>query len=183
MKNTAPRGAWARTKKGTVLLIVSAALTVGICLVMNLWLMPAIERATQGLRCFDMQFGYSFETAQRFLSLLDDRGRDLYLHAQLPLDFFYPLAYTCCFLCLFLKLRGRADLFCAIPPLLAAADYTENVCVARMLTAETFSPALCRFASAATVCKTVLMYGCLLMIAVFAAQALLRRRKEKAGRA
>ena len=43
------------SRKGTVFLIVSAVLTAAICLVMNLLLIPAIERGT-GMRCFDMNF-------------------------------------------------------------------------------------------------------------------------------
>ena len=82
-------------KNQKTLLWISGGLTAAICLVMNLALIPMIEKNTAGLRCFDMNsFGYTFEQAKQFLTLLDDHARSIYLHVQLPLDFFYPVAYT-----------------------------------------------------------------------------------------
>ena len=167
-------------KKSTILLIVSGVLTAGICLVMNLWLMPAIERTTEGLRCFDMNsFGYTFEQAQRFLALLDERGRDLYLHVQLPLDFFYPVAYTAFFMTAICKLNGRATPLLAVPAALAVFDYVENVCTIRMLRAMEVTQKAAAFSSAVTVTKSALMTVTFVMLAALLLRYLLRRRNAK----
>ena len=59
------------SRRGTVAVILSGALTALISLVMNLVLIPKIEESTNGIRCFDMNFAYSFETAKEFLALFD----------------------------------------------------------------------------------------------------------------
>ena len=43
------------SRREKFLLIVSAALTAEVCLVMNFALIPSIERGAGGLRCFDMK--------------------------------------------------------------------------------------------------------------------------------
>lgn len=167
-------------KKSTLLLIVSGVLTAGICLVMNLWLMPAIERTTEGMRCFDMNsFGYTFEQAQRFLMLLDERGRDLYLHAQLPLDFVYPVAYTAFFVTAVCRLSGRATPLIAVPAALAVFDYAENVCSVIMLRSMQPTQKLAAFASAVTVTKSALMTVTFVMLAVMLIKRLVEKRKAK----
>ena len=168
------------SKKGTAVLIVSAALTAAICLVMNLFLIPAIEREAGGLACFDMRFGYGEAYAQGFLYELTPAGRALYLTRQLPLDFFYPLAYLICFCGLILKLRRRADALLLLPALLALTDYAENLCILAMLRADELPTGLAVFSGVCTSVKTVLMY---LVFAVLAALAIgwaVRRKKEKA---
>ncbi|MGN0443889.1 MAG: hypothetical protein ACI4F5_04650, partial [Acutalibacteraceae bacterium] len=89
-------------------LIVSGALTVIICCVMNFCLIPIIESPTEGIRMFDMNsFGYSYETAKKFVSLLSAEGLDTYLHKQLPLDFIYPAVYSVFFSLAIIKLKGK----------------------------------------------------------------------------
>ena len=165
--------------KRTILTIVSGVLTGAICLVMNLWLMPAIERTTEGIRCFDMNFGYDFETAKRFLSLLDERGRDLYLHAQLPLDFFYPVCYTVFFLCMFAILWQGAKWLAALPACLAVLDYTENVLTIVMLKSQTLSKPLATAASAVTSAKTILMYLIFALLIAGLIRYLVQKKKAK----
>lgn len=146
-------------KAVTAALVVSGVLTVVICAVMNFYLIPQIEASTQGIRCFDMNaFGYTFEQAQQFLSLLSDEGRDVYLHSQLPLDFVYPAAYGVFFVLLIASLSGKFSVVCFFPVLLAVCDYCENICTIQMLKAENLSASLASFASFMTVCKSALMY-------------------------
>ena len=168
------------TKTKKTLLWVSGALTLGICLVMNLWLIPRIERSTGGVRCFDMQsFGYTWETAKAFLSSLDAGGRAVYLYRQLPLDFVYPAAYTLFFSLAMCALRGRVTPWIALPLALCAADVTENVCTIVMLRAMDVSPALAGFASAVTLVKSLLMYLTFVLLAVFLVLWLRSRKKAK----
>lgn len=152
-------------KTEKILLYVSAALTAAICLIMNFVLIPKIESSTGGIRCFDMNFAYSFDTAKKFLSLLSDEGRSVYLGIQLPLDFIYPIAYCTLFILVLLRLSDKKA-FCALPVLLAVFDYAENVCSIIMLKSAELSPALVGFASVMTSAKTVLMYVIILIIIV-----------------
>lgn len=148
-----------KKKAVTAALVVSGALTVVICAVMNFCLIPQIEASTQGIRCFDMNVtGYTFEQAQKFLSLLSEEGRDVYLHSQLPLDFVYPVTYGVFFVLLIASLCGRFSVVCFFPVLLAVCDYCENICTIRMLRTESLSASLASFAGFMTVCKSALMY-------------------------
>lgn len=165
-----------RTKGGKGVFLASVVLTAGICLAMNLFLLPAIEQTTAGIRCFDMNPGYDFAAAQRFLSLLSPDGRALYLHVQLPLDFLYPLAYGCCFGCLLFYLTGRFSALHLLPLLLAAFDYAENISILRMLTVAELSPALAAAGSVFTTVKTVLLYLNGLVLLICAVRRLVRRR-------
>ena len=164
--------------KTKTLLWISGILTAAICAAMNFVLIPIIETNTEGLRCFDMNsFGYTFEEAKRFLSLLDERGRNVYLHIQLPLDFLYPVAYTAFFMLALKKLSGKnAPLL--LPGALAAADYTENICSIRMLRAMDVTEGLAKFASAVTVLKSALMTLTFLLLAVCLILRLVRRKKR-----
>ena len=114
-------------KNQKTLLWISGGLTAAICLEMNLVLIPMIEKNTAGLRCFDMNsFGYTFEQAKQFLSLLDNDARNIYLHVQLPLDFCYPVAYTAFFMLAITALRGKASPLLALPGALAVVRPAFN---------------------------------------------------------
>ena len=167
------------TKRGKLVTIVSGAVTAAISLVMNLWLLPQIERATEGVRAFDMNFAYDFETAKRFLSLLDARGRDLYLRVQLPLDFVYPVAYTIFFLCLFALLWKGVKWLAALPVCLAVLDYAENIMTIVMLKSQALSKPLATAASAVTSAKTILMYLVFALLLAGFIRYLIRRKKAK----
>ena len=171
-----------RSKLWLSALILSAVLTLVICAVMNLWLIPAIEKNAGGLRVLDMRFYYSEADLSAFLSGLNSAGRDIYLHRQLPLDFFYPVAYAVFFSLALTGLSGglmkRPKALIALPAALALFDYAENLCTLRFLTAGAAAP----WAAVAPVCtlvKTVLMYACFLLLAVLAVWRLTRSKKAK----
>ena len=161
------------------LLFISGALTLLICAVMNLWLIPAIENSTQGLRCFDMNLFYTPQQARQFLSLLSEEGKSLYLTRQLPLDFFYPVAYTAFFVLAIRFAARRHTKLIYLPFLLAVSDYGENICVLRMLKSDTFPDALAVTGSVFTATKTVLMYVCIITILMLLVRYGLTRRKER----
>ncbi len=162
-----------------LILSISGALTFLIMGVMNTLLMPAIESTTQGLRCFDMNsFGYTYEQAKEFVSLLTPEGKNTYLHIQLPLDCVFPLVYVSFFCALFKKLGRGKVLFYAVPLLLAVFDYCENACSILMLTSAGFGKELALFASTATVIKSVLMALCIVFAAVFIILYVIGRHKR-----
>lgn len=167
------------SKKGTVILIVSAVLTAVICLVMNLILIPAIERGTGGMRCFDMNFLYSADDARLFLQTLSSEGKNTYLYNQLPLDFFYPICYGCFFIFALVKLQKKLNIFALLPLLLAAFDYAENICIEVMLRASHFRMHTAMFGSAFTAVKTVLMYGIFVLLIAFTVRSVLSNKKER----
>lgn len=147
-------------------LIVSGALTLIICGVMNLYLIPAIESTTQGLRIFDMcSFGYTYEDAVKMVSLLSEDGKSIYLFRQLPLDFFYPVAYMAFFSLTIIKLRKDKKILLVLPALLMLCDYTENIFSEIMLRTD-FSAGTARAASSVTVTKTILMYAVIAVILI-----------------
>lgn len=158
-----------------VTLWISGVLTALICLIMNLFLIPSIEQAAGGLKCFDMRFGYSYNEALAFINDLTDGGKSIYLTRQLPLDFVYPVAYGVFFIRMIVFLLRKKNALCIVPALLMIADYTENIGVILMLKAMTPSTVLVTVASAATICKTILMYSCFLTLAVL----IIRRVTEK----
>ena len=166
-----------KTRK--ILTVISGAITAEICLIMNLVLIPRIESSTKPIRCFDMNFGYDYETASEFLNRLSQDGRRIYLNVQLPLDFIYPIAY-CLFFCLLLYTlsKGRKALFAA-PIALAVFDYTENICSIIMLRSAELSKPLAAFASAATSIKTILMYATIIMILICLVFYLKNKRKKE----
>ena len=165
-------------KAQKILLYVSGALTGIICVVMNAVLIPKIESSTEGIRCFDMNFAYSYETAQKFLSLLSEEGKRIYLTVQLPLDFIYPIAYCIFFVLLIIALQKKKTALIALPLVLTFCDYCENICTILMLKADTLSPSLVTAASIFTSAKTVLMYLVFLVIIVLIVIRVKNRKKE-----
>ncbi len=167
-------------KKEKLVLIVSGAVTAVICLVMNLVLIPSIEKSTEGIRCFDMNFGYSVDDAKRFLALLSPEGLNTYLHVQLPLDFVYPIAY-CLFFCfaVYALMKKRSALLAA-PIVLAVLDYIENICSIMMLKGINTNDGFIHFASAVTSVKTVLMYFVFAVIIVLFVVRIVKSKKNKA---
>ncbi|MBQ6065870.1 MAG: hypothetical protein IJK89_03535 [Clostridia bacterium] len=167
-------------KKRTVLLIATGVLTAAICLIMNMVYIPQIESAAQGLRCFDMRFGYSVEEAREFLNALTQEGRNTYLTRQLPLDCVYPLVYASFFALLFKALYGKKTALVFLPLLLAVADYVENVSVLLMLRHNPvyLNDIQVTIASYATIIKTAMMYLCFILILILLIMYLVRRNKK-----
>ena len=154
------------SKGGKITVIASGALTAVISLIMNIILIPKIESTTEGIRCFDMNFAYNFETAEKFLKLLSDEGRALYLNVQLPLDFIYPAAYCIFFTFLIVRLVKRVNALVVFPLMLTAFDVCENVCSIIMLRSARLSQGLAAAGSAFTSIKTILMYIMFIVIII-----------------
>ena len=161
--------------------IISGAVTAVIGIVMNAVLIPAIEANTGGIRCFDMNFAYSPETARAFLRSIRDEGRYIYLHRQLPLDFVYPVFYTLLFVSLIFLLCKSKKLLPALlvlPSALALLDYAENNMSIIMLKNGIPSDSFAVIASCVTSAKTVFMYLTAAVIIILLIKALIHRKKE-----
>ena len=163
-------------KKVKLTALISGILTAAICAVMNFVLIPIIESTTGGIRCFDMNFGYDYEDAVRFLELLSDEGRRVYLHIQLPLDFIYPIVYCVFFISVIVLLTGKKGVI--LPVTLAVSDYIENILSIVMLRSDNIGYSITTFASTVTVIKTVLMYSCFTVIAALIIRYLIKRKKR-----
>ncbi len=169
-------------KLPVIISIVSGAVTLIICGVMNLIFIPQIESETQGIKCFDMNFCYSPDTAREFLKLIGDKGRYVYLHYQPPLDFIYPVFYTAFFVSLILlviKNRKKLKIFTALPLFLALFDYSENIMSIIMLNNGVPSNAFAVTASSVTAFKTLLMYFIIISIVIYSVQLIIKKRKVK----
>ncbi|MGN0467390.1 MAG: hypothetical protein ACI4GY_01535 [Acutalibacteraceae bacterium] len=166
-------------KAQNIILICSGVLTMIICIVMNFIFIPKIESSTGDLRIFDMTFGYTYQQAKLFVSLLLPQGRDVYLHKQLPLDFIYPIVYSAFFISVLLKLKVKNKALFALPVLLFISDYCENILSIIMLT-HSFSEVLSTFACAVTIFKTITMYLIFVIIIILIILRLVKR-KQSAG--
>lgn len=164
-----------KTKK--TVLLVSGVLTAVICLAMNLFLLPHMEAATNGIRCFDMNFNYSYETAQQLIAYLGEELKAFYLHVQLPLDFVYPLAYTTFFVLLMNTLLNKNSKLVIVPLVLAVCDYGENIGIIRMLTADTLSPVTVSVANGFTMVKTILLYVTILLMLVLIIRKIVMKKR------
>ena len=175
---------------------VSGIVTAVICAVMNFILIPAIENGAL-TRCFDMNFGYSYTDALRFLSSISENGLNVYLKYQLPLDFIYPIAYCIFFCSLFILLEKKKSSLLILPVMLAFFDYVENVMTLIMLIplhGVSFDRAaemsklpridFISFSSTATMFKTVLMYLCFLLTLILVFKRIansIKKKKESNG--
>ena len=167
-------------KKQTLPLVLSGALSAVLLGVMDLFLLPAIERAAGGLRCFDLQLsGYDFETARAFVQALSAQGRQLYLFAQLPVDCVFLVAYTVFFVLALKKLSAPRAMF-VWPAALAVCDLCENCCTAVLLCGfDRLSPATVAVFGKVTGFKSLMMYAVFVALVISAVRFLLNRRKVR----
>ncbi|MGN1419762.1 MAG: hypothetical protein ACI4W6_10570 [Acutalibacteraceae bacterium] len=164
-------------KAQNFILICSGVLTLIICIVMNFVFIPEIESGTGDLRMFDMTFGYTYQQAQQFVSLLSPQGLDIYLRKQLPLDFIYPVVYSAFFVSVLLKLKVKNKGLLALPICLFISDYCENIFSIIMLT-RSFSEVVSTFACAVTIFKTITMYLIIVLIIVLIILRLVKRKQS-----
>ena len=171
-------------KKSSLPLIASGSLTAVILAVMDLFLLPAVESAANGLRCFDLQiFGYDYETAKTFLDALSEEGRRLYLYAQIPTDTVFLAVYTVFFI-LALRRLYASGAIAILPLLLALADFAENACTFLMLRDPAcLTPVTGTVFGALTLCKSLLMYAVFALLAVGLVRFLVQKRKSAAKEA
>lgn len=102
---------------------------------------PLVISASPETRIFDvMPVGYQLADALQILANIEESGRAIYLHLQLPLDAIYPALFAISHSCLFIWLARKRHalssnwLYLAYLPFMAAAfDYAENIGIWAML--------------------------------------------------
>jgi len=126
---------------------------------------PSVEKYANGMKLFDLSpGGYSYEYATALLTQLGERGRDLYLYTQLPIDFLYPVLFviSCSLLLswLFLKVNdpsSRLFYFCFVPVAAGTFDYIENILIIGLISSyPDISPEQVELSSLVTIAKSVL---------------------------
>jgi len=122
-----------------------------IYLIMVTQTISRIGRAAGGLQIFDMHpFGYTYDYAYNFLSVLSSQGYDLYKYVQLPLDILYPLVNSLAGICTLIllirvyhKVKHNAGqvkyslpfkIMFSLPIAALLFDYLENITIFITLT-------------------------------------------------
>jgi len=109
------------------------------------------------VRMFDLRMftGYDFNYATTFLSEISEKGKNIYLWVQLPLDFIFPLFIAAFFSIFFYEKTKRKEMvFLGFAPMIF--DYTENILIIIMLTTVNLTPSIVQIASIATIIKGIL---------------------------
>ncbi|MBN2652455.1 MAG: hypothetical protein JXR63_08730 [Spirochaetales bacterium] len=136
----------------------------------------------------DVKFGYSPEQAYSLLENLGDEGREFYLKKIIPIDFFFPVAYSfLLFLALYILTKGSSflrvfrPLIFALPLLTCLFDYFENISVLILLLKYPSQLLiLVKFANVMTICKFIALIGSvLLVVAIFLYRYLLLFSRSK----
>lgn len=94
-----------------------------------------------GMKLLDMMpMGYDLDYVNALFSALGEKGRDIYLFYQIPVDMIYPFLFAITYSLLFaffLDKLGKLDsvffYFSLLPLLAGAADYFENFGIIMML--------------------------------------------------
>ena len=123
----------------TILLLFGAA---GLIYFIMLFVtIPGIMEYSGGMKILDMKpGGYNHAYVNSLLDNLGDKGRNVYLFNQIPLDMIFPLLFGisgCLIIAWFLKKLGKSDsilFYLSYFPLLAAFfDYMENIGIITIL--------------------------------------------------
>ncbi len=115
--------------------------TMTVYIAMLLYSIPAVSAFAPELAIFDLSpSGYSFSYANELLNSMGAEGRNLYLSAQLPLDFIYPglfsITYSLLLIWLFSKtfnVSSKIYYFSLVPFLAGIFDYIENLFIIKMI--------------------------------------------------
>ena len=102
---------------------------------------PKVMLFSGEMKLLDMMpTGYNAQYVNTLLKALGEKGRDVYLFEQIPIDMVYPFMFAlswCLVLAYILNKLGKLDgiLFylCLIPVLAGAFDYCENVGIINIL--------------------------------------------------
>ena len=160
-------------------IIIAAALTLIILGVMDIYSLPAIEKAAGGIKAFDLQtLGYSYDTANAFLKGLSEEGRNLFLHFQLPIDFVFAFVYTFLFLALFIRLNKAGYKLIFLPIILFILDIAENTISIILLKSARLSAPLVAVGGTVTLLKNLFTLICSVIIIVFLILYFVRRKKS-----
>ena len=116
---------------------------------------PMILSFSKGMKTLDMMpLGYDSEYINTLFDTLGERGRNVYLYYQIPIDMIYPFLFGvsyCLLIAYFLKKLHKLNTpyiyLCFLPVIAGIADYAENLGIITMLSNY---PELTQFSMTAT---------------------------------
>lgn len=126
------------TGKKVLLLFLLTNIVYAVMLTITI---PKTMTFSNGLKLLDMMpLGYDLEYINTLFETLGEKGRQVYLTNQLPVDMIYPFLFGisyCLLIGFFLKKLNKLDsLFfylCFLPIIAGVADYLENFGIFTML--------------------------------------------------
>ena len=124
--------------KKVLILLLLTNLVYAFMLIITI---PEVMTFSGGLKLPDMMpLGYDLEYINTLFETLGEKGRDVYLFYQLPVDMIYPLLFAISYSLLmvyFLKKLDKLDsvlfYFSWLAIIAGSADYLENIGIAVML--------------------------------------------------
>lgn len=124
--------------KKVLLLFVLTNLVYAIMIFITI---PKVMAFSGELKILDMMpMGYDLDYVNVLFNALGEKGRETYLHQQIPVDMIYPFLFgvsNCLILAFFLNKIDKLDsvyFYVTLLPLLAGiADYMENIGIVLML--------------------------------------------------
>jgi len=129
-----------RNLKGirVLLLFVLTSLVYAFMLVITI---PKTMGFSGGMKLLDMMpTGYDWEYVNELFTTLGEKGREIYLYNQIPIDMIYPFLFGisyCLLLAYFLKKVNKLNTpffyLCLLPIIAGIADYLENFGIITML--------------------------------------------------
>jgi hypothetical protein len=102
---------------------------------------PKVMVFSEGMKLLDMMpLGYDIEYVKSLFETLGEKGRDVYLSRQIPVDMIYPFLFGISYsllIAFFLKkidkLKSVLFFLCWLPIIAGIADYLENFGIILML--------------------------------------------------
>jgi hypothetical protein len=122
---------------------------------------PKTMGFSNGMKLLEMMpTGYNFEYINTLFDTLGEKGREVYLYNQIPVDMIYPFLFGisyCLLIAYFLKKLNKLNspffYLCLLPLVAGIADYFENFGIISMLNSY---PDLSLFSTTATNIFTIL---------------------------
>ncbi len=124
--------------KKVLLLFILTNLVYAFMLLVTI---PKVMSFSNGMKLLDMlPTGYNAEYVNSLFDILGEKGREVYLFNQIPIDMIYPFLFGISF-CLVLayffqklsKLNGYFLYLCLLPVVAGIFDYLENIGIITML--------------------------------------------------
>ncbi len=124
--------------KKVLLLFVLTNIVYAAMLIITI---PKTMGFSNGLKLLDMMpMGYDLDYINTLFETLGEKGRDVYLYNQIPLDMIYPFLFGisyCLVIAYFLKKLDKLSspffYICFLPIIAGIADYLENIGIITML--------------------------------------------------
>lgn len=131
---------------------------IGIIYFVMDYLQIMIVKGTS-LQLFDVMMfkGYDLAYANQFINEISNQGKNIYLFAQIPLDFIFPILFSVIFYLFFFEQTNNKKI-ALLGFSSAVFDYAENILVIMMLTTTNLTQGLVGTASVVTMLKGAIYF-------------------------